>query len=376
MSETIRASTGSAEPALLNQIRDFLAHRERGRPPTQEQELAWTAFYRSYSCKIRKYAFSCGATEDEIGDCAQEVWTELLLRLRTFQLDPVRGKFDSWLFRIVRGKAADIHRHKRRAPQTGSDVWAPAAAPHANPARRLEDVEMLTLAWEHLRRRLSECNFRVLQMRLLEERPVNEVAEKLGLSPEQVWYRYHRARRELETIGSALALGRSGPPALECEGNGKDQQFAQGNGNVSVSRNGSSFPLRHGGTCVDFVFQRLELGRRELMPEWKVEWNFDDAPRPILYMRKTAIVAYAEICGPGDYVNAHWPQIVNAAIAAGVSAGIATIIATPTAALPIFQTEFQKHLGKLGATATVEQLVRVALSAKQEANGPWCECEP
>src|SRR5712692_997950 len=76
----------------------------------------------------------------------------------------------------------------------------------------------------------------------------------------------------------------------------------------------------HGGNCVDFVFQRLELGRRELMPEWKVEWNLDDSPRPVLYMRKTAIVAYAEMCGPGDFMSAHWPRIVNAAIAAGVAA--------------------------------------------------------
>ena len=127
---------------------------------------------------------------------------------------------------------------------------------------------------------------------------------------------------------------------------------------------------------MDVVCQRLELGRRELLPEWKVEWNFDDTPRPVLYMRKTAIVAYAEICGPGDYIGTHWPRIVNAAIAAGVAAGIATIIATPTAALPIFQTEFHKHLhGKGGNSATAEETVHVALSAKQEANGPWCECK-
>ncbi len=215
-------------------------------------------------------------------------------------------------------------------------------------------------------------------MRLLDQRPVGEVAKKLGLSREQVWYRLHRAQRELHAIGSALAIGwrrytESGP---HCEENGKTDKSAQGDASSSVSRNGSSFLAHHGGNCVDVVCQRLELGRRELMPEWKVEWNFDDTPRPVLYMRKTAIVAYAEICGPGDFISAHWPRIVNAAIAAGVAAGIATIIATPTAALPIFQTEFQKHLhGKGGGATTAEEMVHVALSAKQEANGPWCECK-
>ena len=216
-------------------------------------------------------------------------------------------------------------------------------------------------------------------MRLLDQQPVGEVAKKLGLSREQVWYRLHRAQKELQGIGSALALGRR----VQCNGcgshgekNGKIDKSAQGNGASSVSRNGSSFLAHDGGNCVDVVCQRLELGRRELLPEWKVEWNFDDTPRPVLYMRKTAIVAYAEICGPGDYIGTHWPRIVNAAIAAGVAAGIATIIATPTAALPIFQTEFHKHLhGKGGNSATAEETVHVALSAKQEANGPWCECK-
>ncbi len=114
--------------------------------------------------------------------------------------------------------------------------------------------------------------------------------------------------------------------------------------------------------------------KSEMNPEWKVEWTCDALPRPVLYIRKMAIVAYAEMCGPGDYINTHWPRIVNAAIAAGVAAGIATIIATPTAALPIFQTEFHKQLQGKGGVQVDEQ-IQVALSARQEANGPWCVCK-
>jgi hypothetical protein len=125
---------------------------------------------------------------------------------------------------------------------------------------------------------------------------------------------------------------------------------------------------------VDQVFRKLEMGRRELTPEWKVEWDCTALPRPVMYIRTVSIVAYAEICGGGDYVTAHWPRIVHAAIAAGVAAGIATIIATPTAALPIFQTEFHKQLQGKGSNTETERIV-VALSARQEANGPWCVCQ-
>jgi hypothetical protein len=213
---------------------------------------------------------------------------------------------------------------------------------------------------------------------LVKQWTVAEVAEKLGLSHEQVWYRYHRARRELEEIGSALARGRQPPRPVgdpTGEKQEKDQEFAQGKAPSSVSRCVPPSSLtRQGGNGVDYVFQRLELGRRELSPEWKVEWDCEAGPRPVLYIRKMSTVAYAEICGPGDFINTHWPRIVNAAIAAGVAAGIATIIATPTAALPVFQTEFHKQLhGKGGSTA--DEKVQVALSAKQEANGRWCECK-
>jgi RNA polymerase sigma factor (sigma-70 family) len=371
----IAPSSGDSE--LLSQTRSYLTRRRHGPPPTPDLEAAWRVFYDRYARKIRVYAFACGAIEEEIVDCAQDVWRELLVRLPTFHLDPRRGQFDTWLFSIVQGKTADLQRsRKRRQWQGNSEVLQSLANTRQAPGRTLEEEELLALAWNELKRRLSECSFQILRLRLVEQRPVAEVAETLGLSREQVWYRYHRARRELEEIGSALAHGQRSPCRVDDSPHEeKEPKVAQGKAASSVSRNGDTGSrASRGGNCVDYVFQRLELGRRELIPEWKVEWHCDGSPRPILYIRKSAIVAYAEICGPGDVVNSHWPQIVNAVIAAGVAAGIATIIATPTAALPIFQAEFHKQLQGKGSSGVGEE-VQVALSAKQEANGPWCVCK-
>jgi RNA polymerase sigma factor (sigma-70 family) len=202
----------SANSDLLIQTRTYLHHREHGLPPSIGHDAAWREFYGFFSGKIRAYAITCGARDEEIVDCIQEVWRELLVRLPTFQLDGCRGQFDTWLYHIVRGKAADLHRsHKRRFFQVNSEALQTVADNRPSPDRGLEQEEMATVAWDELRRRLSECNFQVLKMRLVERRPVAEVAEKLGLSNEQVWYRYHRARRELEEIGSALARGDRSP---------------------------------------------------------------------------------------------------------------------------------------------------------------------
>jgi RNA polymerase sigma factor (sigma-70 family) len=379
MCDTIPSASLIADAELLTQAQRYLTQREKELPPGQDLEGAWIVFYDRTLQKIRKFAFTCGAAAEDIADCVQEVWTELLTRLPSFRLDPKRGQFDSWLFHIVRGKTANLRRfHKRRVFQGNSDTLQTAVDVHASPARTLEEKEMFTLAWNQLKRNLSECNFQVLQLRLVEDRPVAEVAEQLGLSHEQVWYRYHRARREVAEIASAWSRGQRPPlqPSKpSCEKKENNQDSAQGNPHSHVSRNvGPSSPKRQGGHCVDYVFQRLALGRRELNPEWKVEWNCDGEPSPVLYIRRIAIVAYAELCGPGEYINTNWPRIVNAAIAAGVAAGIATIIVTPTAALPIFRTEFHKQMQAKGRNGE-DQRIQVALSAKQEASGPWSVCK-
>jgi RNA polymerase sigma factor (sigma-70 family) len=364
---------------MLIQIRRYLTDREHGLPLSQGLEAAWKVFYDLYTRKIRAYAFTCGAPNEEIADCVQEVWRELLVRLPTFQLDPSRGQFDTWLYQVVQGKTADLRRSRRhRIFQENTDTLQTVTDERPGPCRALEEEEMVTLAWDQLRKRVSECTFQVLQMRLVEQRSVAEVAEELGLHREQVWYRCHRARQELAEIGSALARGQRTLHAQDDprhEKKEKAQKCAQGKTAAAVSRTvRPSSRARQGGSCVDYVFQRLELGRRELTPEWKVEWNCDALPRPVLYIRKMAIVAYAEICGSGDFTNTHWLRIANAAISAGMAAGIATIIATPTAALPIFQTEFHKQLQGRGGS-TPDEMIQVALSAKQEANGPWCVCK-
>jgi RNA polymerase sigma factor (sigma-70 family) len=378
MSTASPLASTSADPELLNSIRSYLNLRELGRMPSQELEAAWKLFYEHYAGKIRVYAFACGAATDEVADCAQEVWTELLLRLPTFDLDPSRGRFDSWLFRIVQGKTAEIRRsQRRRFFQENAGALHSTIDGQPSAGRALEAKEMLALAWNQLCKTLSSCNLQVLHMRLIEQRPVSEVAEKLGLSHEQVWYRYHRARREMEQLSAAWWCEQAAQVQHDVFGKKgeKAHKSAQGDAHSSVSRSVEhSFGVPVGGSCVDYGFQRLELGRRESDPEWKVKWSCEAKPVPALYIRKMAIVAYAEICGPGELLTAHWPRIVNAAIGAGVAAGIATIIATPTAALPIFQMEFRKLLQSKGAIAA-EDTLQVALLAKQQAHGPWCRCE-
>jgi RNA polymerase sigma factor (sigma-70 family) len=225
---------------LLTQVRHYLCHRQHALQPPHDLEQAWASFYDRYAPRIRAYAVTCGVSAEEIADCVQEVWRELLLRLPAFEVDPARGKFDTWLFRIVQGKTADQHRLRQRRPlQDVSDKLDAVSDPRPNPSADLEEHELISLALNQLRKKLSECSFQVLHLRLVEQRAVADVAESLGISPRQVWYRYHRARRDLEAIGAALARFHGLPRSLDAlpqEENKKSQESAQGETPIAVSR--------------------------------------------------------------------------------------------------------------------------------------------
>jgi RNA polymerase sigma factor (sigma-70 family) len=378
MKESPSVAEANADSGLLAQAQNYLISREDGVPPNLELEETWNRFYAHYDRKLRAFAYKCGATQEETVDCAQEVWRELLVRLPTFQLDARRGQFDSWLYCIVRSKATNLRRSRKRFQHhRPHNVLQFISDKRPDPGQTMADSELLALAWEQLQKNLSELSLQVLQLRLVEQRPVAEVARRLGITNQQVWYRYHRARKEMEEIGAILAdRGRrpelAGAPEEIIPNNRKS---AQANGASAVS--GGVHPralVRHGDNCVDYFIQKLELGRRELSPEWKVEWNHDAFPRPVLFIRKAALVAYAEMCGSAEYIQANWPRIVNAAISAGVAAGIVTIITTPTAALPVFASEFAKQFRAKGSGVQDER-IQVALSARMEPGGPWSECK-
>ena len=276
----------------------------------------------------------------------------------------------------MKSKVTDSHRlQKRGHASVGSELLELVPDSYFNPLIHNDEQEILSQAFVQLRQNLTELNYQVLYQRLIEQKSVETVAKNLDLTNEQVWYRFHRAKQQLEQVTSSLTNGNSHPKKTNLsEKSQKKAKNAQGSSVSSVSRiNQHWSPIGQGGSLMDFVFKRLELGRQPFNPEWKIEWSCEPPPTPQLFIRKLSLVACAEICGPEESINTHWLPIANAAMSAGVAAGIATIIATPTAALPIFQAEFSRQLsGKVGRDVGEE--ICVALSVKQEANGPWCRC--
>lgn len=205
MPTPIPAGGSFSETELLALAQSYLRQRRDGLLPSAELEAAWRVFHEHCSAKIRAFAGRCGALSHEIVDCVQDVWAELTIRLPSFQIDPNRAQFESWLYCIVRSKAADQRRARRRSvPQQFEDQIETMIDHRVKEASTLEENDFLMTALSFLAEELSACSLQVLRLRLVEQLAVAEIAEALGITNEQVWYRFHRARRRLERVGAVL----------------------------------------------------------------------------------------------------------------------------------------------------------------------------
>jgi hypothetical protein len=120
---------------------------------------------------------------------------------------------------------------------------------------------------------------------------------------------------------------------------------------------------------MNYICRRVELGRHGRVPETMVKWEGHPIPTPYMYFRTSSMVAYAEVCAPDNLGDEAWSEVLKCAGSAGIAAGIATIIAGPASALPVFESAFKSCLaGKVGELV---QKIQVSLSTSQQPNEDW-----
>jgi RNA polymerase sigma-70 factor (ECF subfamily) len=163
---------------------------------------AWNQFYDFCNPMIARAVGVHRLSEADRNDCVQEVWGEIIARLVHFQYDPARGRLRTWISTLMRNKVVDLIRRRARQRQGAlSDaVQASLVGLNTDPAVVLEQRTTQDLVWEaldELARSVSNRSYRVLHLRWFEGRTVPEIADTLGLTPNQVRFRHHRVKRKL-----------------------------------------------------------------------------------------------------------------------------------------------------------------------------------
>ena len=194
---------------LLKNTQAYLESLLKRQVPDTILTESWDQFYRIYSELIRRFAFSRGMRGSDVEDCIQEVWKEVATRLVGFRHPGNRPGLRAWLYTIVRSKAADLVRQRARHPsKSPSEVVDPETlrSREADPHEALErewERALLHTVLEELRRQVSDVNYQVIRLRLIEGRGVSEVAAVLQLKATQVRARQHRTLKKLR---AAMAL--------------------------------------------------------------------------------------------------------------------------------------------------------------------------
>jgi RNA polymerase sigma factor (sigma-70 family) len=200
-----RAEEQTSEESL-RQVSDYLRCLAEGRQPSAELAGAWASFHASCDSSIQRFATHCGLRGADVDDCTQDVWLDLMQSLPDFRLDASRGTFSSWLYRIVHSKAVDMQRRQARRPAGSfpdalSESLADAAMMDPSAGQEREEAcQAVRLALSQLQQDASEDSYQVLKLRQIDGWSVPQVAETLGLTPEQVWAREHRMKRKLQQL--------------------------------------------------------------------------------------------------------------------------------------------------------------------------------
>ena len=159
-----------------------------------DQDAAFAALVRSVRERIHGWARRFSGDADDAEDIAQEVLLRLHRKVHTFE---GRSVLSSWLYRLTWNAAHDRRvKQRRRSALLERYGDGEAAAPPADAAPPLDTDGVAELV-RSFRFDLTPRQQEVFTMVDLEQRPVNDVAETLGIAPSTVRVLLARARQTI-----------------------------------------------------------------------------------------------------------------------------------------------------------------------------------
>jgi RNA polymerase sigma-70 factor, ECF subfamily len=170
-------------------------------------EAAFELLVRTYGGRMLSVARGMLRSEEDARDAVQSAYASAFAGLPSFQGTSQLG---TWLHRIVVNAALMRLRRRRRKPEESIDALLPSFLDDGHHVERFSDwAAQADRLLEEKRARatvreaiasLPETHRVVLMLRDIEELPTETVAAELGISPNAVKIRLHRARQALGTV--------------------------------------------------------------------------------------------------------------------------------------------------------------------------------
>jgi RNA polymerase sigma-70 factor, ECF subfamily len=175
-------------------------------PQTAQNSSFWVGIDHKYGDTIRRSARRTGLSRHQVEEVAQEVFRDLLQRNQNGPSnDPDHvANFRNFLWTISRHKAIDYYRRSRRQmpPAVGGErnriLLQQIEDPRSESGRPGSTILFaLDRAMEAAKGDFNEQTWTAFYQTCVKERPIKEVADELGLSPNAVYIARSRALRRI-----------------------------------------------------------------------------------------------------------------------------------------------------------------------------------
>ncbi|MHC5028288.1 MAG: RNA polymerase sigma factor [Planctomycetota bacterium] len=179
----------------MDQTRSTLLVRLRDR----SDQTAWRTFDDLYRPMLQGYARARGLDAASADDVAQLCIAAVLEQIGTYEH---LGSFRAWLRTIVERRICDLYR-KRREVQADTGVWASRPGEEEAPPElfdRIWQISHLRYCAEQVREQVAPHTYEAFAACGLEGRPAAEVAERMGLSVNQVYVAKHRVLERVRAM--------------------------------------------------------------------------------------------------------------------------------------------------------------------------------
>jgi RNA polymerase sigma factor (sigma-70 family) len=172
-----------------------------------DDQESWKELFASYSKLVYSVAIKAGLDATEAEEVVQETFITLTKSLPKFQYDPKVGSFKGWLIHTTQFKIADqLRKRKRFAPRDPSTKGEGRTATIeriADPASlELEKIceeewreNLLMLATEKVKGKVSASQFQIFDLFVLKHWPVRKIAITLGINSGRVYLAKHRVAK-------------------------------------------------------------------------------------------------------------------------------------------------------------------------------------
>ncbi len=184
-------------------------------PPTQltliarlqdpADEEAWRRFESRYRDLVVRFAVRQGLQPTDAEDVAQAVFAALVRAMPGFRLDPVKGRFRSYLFRAVRNEISRVRSRATRPTGGVEGLSTEDGAAEGAAARAFEDEWIdhhFRIAMAEIRRTFAPESVAIFE-RLMRGEPVEAIAVDCGTTAQAVHKVKQRIRDRMRTLVEA-----------------------------------------------------------------------------------------------------------------------------------------------------------------------------